>query len=1032
MEVEGQVFAPGARVVVRDAEWLVRRVDRSSTGEQVLRVVGISEIVRDKEAIFLTEVEPTIDVLDPARTALVQDTSPGYRASRLYMESLLRRTPPTDNPTDIRLYVGNRAAMDTVPYQLQPALEALEQPRQRILIADGVGLGKTLEAGILISELIRRGRGKRILVVAVKSMLTQFQKEMWSRFTIPLVRLDSVGIQRIRSEIPTNHNPFHVYDRAIISIDTLKRDSEYRTYLENAWWDIIVIDEAHNVAERGRGASRSQRARLAALLSDRSDTLIMLSATPHDGSARSFASLMNMLDPTAIADPDHYTRDDIRGLCIRRFKKDIHGQVENAFKDRTIRVVTCEASPAEEHAFDTLVDLNFTRLDQRRTAGQLFKTTLEKSLFSSPAACLQTVRNRVGRLKKEDGDFRDDIRQLEALRKLVEAIGPGEFSRYQHLLHVIRDARDGFGWDGTDPKDRLVIFTERIETLKFLQQHLQEDLGLRPNQVAILHGTMSDVEQQSVVEEFGKDEAPVRLLIASDVASEGINLHYLCHRLIHFDIPWSLMVFQQRNGRIDRYGQERNPEIVYLRTDSANRKIRGDTRILEILVKKDEQAHRNIGDPRTVMGVYDIEEEENITGKAIEQGQSAEEFEQDLDERARDTFDPLAVLLGEAPAGERAPERTASMPSLFPSDYAYLKTALDHLRPTLRCDVEYDEDAQRIDLSVPQEVKQRFRQMPKEVRDRDGRIVLSPDREAIDREIRRCREDEVAWPTIHYLWEQHLVLKWINDKVLAAFGRHEAPVLELPGRLNEGEVVFVLASLIPNRKSHPLVHRWFGVVFRKEGLNSASREEGGHPPSGGQPCRLYPGLRDASDTDALHPGGSGDASGEASQAPPSNPQADPGGATVPVLSGVEGRARDTFSFVRIEPLEDLMERARLGRDTIPNPGREIGTAPLDALLPEAVVKGREWMHDRRLEFEAEINPKLEEQMRRLEALKQRHVERLELELRESSLAERTATERRQKRQREIDHEFSEFLTWIEDTMTTEDQPYLQVVAALAG
>ena len=158
-------------------------------------------------------------------------------------------------------------------------------------------------------------------MLAVKSMLTQFQKEFWNRFTIPLTRLDSIGIQRVRSRIPTSHNPFHYYDKAIISIDTLKQDAEYRTYLEQAYWDIIVIDEAHNVADRGAGGAKggtahgrtSLRSRLARLLARRSDTLIMLSATPHDGRARSFASLMNMLDATAIADPDNYSRDDFRG-----------------------------------------------------------------------------------------------------------------------------------------------------------------------------------------------------------------------------------------------------------------------------------------------------------------------------------------------------------------------------------------------------------------------------------------------------------------------------------------------------------------------------------------------------------------------------------------------------------------------------------------------------------------------------------------------------------------------------------------------
>src|SRR5689334_252124 len=170
------VLAPGARVEIRSAEWIVRRVDATSTGGYSLLVTGVSEIVRDKEARFLTEIEGKgIKVLDPAETALVPDDSPQFRKAKLYLESLLRQSPPTD--TD--LWIGHRAAVDDLPFQLDPALQALDQPRQRILMADSTGLGKTVEVGILLSELIKRGRGKRILVVTVKSMMTQFQKEMW-------------------------------------------------------------------------------------------------------------------------------------------------------------------------------------------------------------------------------------------------------------------------------------------------------------------------------------------------------------------------------------------------------------------------------------------------------------------------------------------------------------------------------------------------------------------------------------------------------------------------------------------------------------------------------------------------------------------------------------------------------------------------------------------------------------------------------------------------------------------------------------
>lgn len=286
-----EAVAPGARVVIRDAEWLVRRVDTTSSGGYSIHAVGLSELVKDQDVIFLTELERNITVLDPAETRLVPDTSPQFRHALLYMESLLRQTPPTDPPSAEKIYLGHKAAMDLVGYQLDPTLQALQQPRQRILIADAVGLGKTLEAGILLAELIRRGRGKRILVVTLKSMLTQFQKELWARFAIPLVRLDSIGIQRVRHQIPSHHNPFYYFDRAIISIDTLKQDAACRPFIENCDWDIIVIDAAHNVAERG---SSSLRAKLARLLASRSDTLIMLSATPHDGRKASFASLMNM------------------------------------------------------------------------------------------------------------------------------------------------------------------------------------------------------------------------------------------------------------------------------------------------------------------------------------------------------------------------------------------------------------------------------------------------------------------------------------------------------------------------------------------------------------------------------------------------------------------------------------------------------------------------------------------------------------------------------------------------------------------
>ena len=149
------VLAPGTRVLIRDAEWVIRRIDRSPDGGYQLVCDGVSELVREREAIFLSKLEQAITVLDPAETRLVPDPSPGFADSRLYIESQLRQAVPNDE----RIHVAHGAAMDPAPYQCEPARQALRQPRQRILIADAVGLGKTLEAGILASELMARGPG---------------------------------------------------------------------------------------------------------------------------------------------------------------------------------------------------------------------------------------------------------------------------------------------------------------------------------------------------------------------------------------------------------------------------------------------------------------------------------------------------------------------------------------------------------------------------------------------------------------------------------------------------------------------------------------------------------------------------------------------------------------------------------------------------------------------------------------------------------------------------------------------------------
>lgn len=804
------LLAPGARILVREEEWLVTRVDATRTGGKAISAVGLSELVHDQEAVFLTELHAKGEIvtLRPEETCFVADESPRYLRSRLYLEGRLRKLPPSGEPGQPALMIGHRANMDVLDYQLKPALLALEQPRPRILIADAVGLGKTLEAGILLSELIARGRGKRILVCTVKSMLAQFQAELLNRFAIPLVRLDSEGIALLRQKIPANANPFHYHDKTIISLDTLKQDRAYRHYLETAYWDVIVIDEAHHVAERGSG---SQRNALAERLAKRSDALILLSATPHDGRPRSFASLMRMLDPTAIADPDDYTQDDIQGLYVRRFKQDVEAEIAKAFQPRTFAVVKAQATPAEEAAFHALAEVPTMGLAKRKTGQLLFKTVLEKALFSSPQACLATVRQRL----KKAVDSRE-AEALEELARRLEAIRPGDFSKFQRLLTLL----DAEGWKGQDPEDRLVIFTERLETLRFLEKYLPAALGLTTDQVVSMDGGMRDKDLMQKVSDFGQRNKPVRLLLATDVAAEGLNLHHLCHRLIHFDVPWSLMLFQQRNGRVDRYGQKKAPRLHYLMTESNDEKIRGDLRVLDILIKKDAQVQKNLGDPAVLMGVYDVDAEVALTGQAIEEGR--EDFLADTPDHDAfwDLFTEPVAAATPVPA-EARPRRQAPL-SLWNSDYAYLKAACECLYQSRGLEYRADDANRTLTFHPPEDLAFRLKRGPAESDPGPDPLRLSADQSALERAIAEARARGTQ-PELQFLWALHPAMGWLDDKLAGDFGRDSrgrqlAPVLRRAQGLEPGEVAYAVVGILPNRKGHPVIQSWLGIRVKPNGV----------------------------------------------------------------------------------------------------------------------------------------------------------------------------------------------------------------------
>lgn len=798
-------FAPGSRVSVRDEEWLVRKANPSANG-QALHVVGLSELVRDKKAIFLTELDEVTEIR-PEKTELVADSSPGYRRSRLYLDTLLRQSPATGDG----IYTGHRGAMDDAQYQLEPAQKALEQPRPRILIADAVGLGKTVEAGILLSELIRRGRGDRILVVGLKSVLAQIQEELWARFTIPLVRLDSVGIQRVRTKIPAHKNPFHYYDRVIISIDTLKKNRKYRHFLEDCRWDAVVIDECQHVAERGSG-SISQRAKLAKLLARTTESLIMTSATPHDGNPRSFASLMNLLDPTAISNPEDYTREDIRGLYVRRFKKDIEAQVGESFCEREVQPEHIPAGPEENRVFELLADVEF-RTVGRSGDGALFRTQLVKSFLSSPDACASTLRNRLDHpdvADSTDPDAAHDRRVLEELLEAVEAVTPEHNTKLGRLAELFGE----WNWSGNRYGDRVVVFAERIATLEMLRDFLIDHFNMADNRVAIFDGNLDDQRQQELVNDFGTKDGKVQVLLGSDAAAEGINLHHFCHRLVHYDVPWSLITLEQRNGRIDRFGQTEVPDIRYLVGVPESDELRGDLRVIDRLIEKEKAAHENLGDAASLMDKYDADEEERHVVEGVARG---DEPEQIIPDEPQETL--LDMLFGDDEDGDSAAGTRPNIKDelrIFDSDIEYARQAFEELAEEYPDQIERPDwhgHARGFSLRPPADLLERYEFLPDELHRGGDEFKLSADRDLVQDALADSRESEESWPEWELFWDLHPVSEWLQDRVLGLFHRHEATVVQVDEGLDSSESAYVFQGVVSNRRSQPVIVDWFGVVF---------------------------------------------------------------------------------------------------------------------------------------------------------------------------------------------------------------------------
>jgi ERCC4-related helicase len=792
---------PGARVEIRSEEWLVRSCQFDhDLDSYIVKAEGASGIVRGMQMTFL-DVLDQIKIVNPLQIDFQIDDSPNFRKTKLFIDLWIKKSVPTTS----NLVIGHRGVFNNEPYQREPAAKALDQEkhlRPRILMADAVGLGKTIQVGILLSELIRRGKGQRILVVCLRSMMTQLQKELWSRFSIPLKMMDSQKVERVFSEIPSRMNPFNYYDQMIMSMDTLKTKT-MMGYLDTARWDVIVIDECHNVARRGK--SSSDRSKLAKKLSAASDALILTSATPHDGTKESYSSLLELLDPTLVTDPSKITKEDLQNaeVVFRRFGKDLDLQKKIPERIENPRYVDC--SKLEE---DTLLKLKgkvFKVLDNTKTRKKdvFFRSTLSKALFSSPDAVISSIDERLKKLKSDSNSgHKEDLDFLSEIRNSLSKFSIKDTPKYRELSKLLS------GKSGISKKDRIVIFTESRKTQAALVEALASDLELEKQrdekvfdskaQIITFNASVPEDEQQLIIESFASENSKIKILVTTDIASEGVNLHFFCHNLIHYDVPWSLITLEQRNGRIHRYGQTHESNIFYLINDTKIPELAKfrERWVVDKLLVRAKEVREHLGDESLALGCCDPEAElEKIAIKFQDEEDVSSLFDASL------LVDQLAGTITPTSKGDAVVVETRT---LF-NDQEFVIAAAKEL------EIKHKLEGSTLELPLSENAKHKdalmysLRLLERELEIEDqSTLLFSSSISEIEEAIGAARKKTGLWCDKHLLWENHPTVKLLMRQLEGAFSKDFAPVVVLESSPSLKSLSFLVYGAIFNKKGQPI------------------------------------------------------------------------------------------------------------------------------------------------------------------------------------------------------------------------------------
>jgi superfamily II DNA or RNA helicase len=553
-------------------------------------------------------------------------------------------------------------------YQLEPLVRAIEMPRVNLLIADDVGLGKTIEAGLVLVEMALRSRVRNCLVVCPSSLQLKWQADMFEKFGLEFRIVNAEYLRQLRRSRPggSRVNPWLSFPRLIVSIDFLKRESMKRR-LEEAKihegqrvFDMLILDEAHYIAPSGSPFARSEsdRTRVMRDLLPLFEHRLFLSATPHNGYWQSFAALLEMLDPQRFNRNIRPARAQRERVVVRRLKRDIPPGPDGKprFPSRSIESIELKYTDTERDLFDQLaawrkeVEAAAGADGSRKTAVRFLGKVLKKRLFSSPAAFARTLDGLRGargvsaeiasrRMRATDDDFESDDEyeqaELKAMHasvaiagtpadseKRVREMKEGAFrlagsgdTKFNGLLQWLKSLVKRA--DGQWSDERILIFTEYRDTQKWLM-NLLPTRGLDgPGRIEALYGGMPEKERERIKLHFQRapHETPVRILVATDCASEGIDLQAHCKHVLHYDIPWNPNRMEQRNGRIDRRGQ-RSP-VVHIR-HFASKADAGVTSSLEHDLEYLAKVVRKIEDAREYLGAVNALLAEDIEAAMLQ------------------------------------------------------------------------------------------------------------------------------------------------------------------------------------------------------------------------------------------------------------------------------------------------------------------------------------------------------------------------------------------------------------------------------